>query len=50
MQFDAKMLDCGLNILPKDSQIIISFYSNFLLIDVPPNQEKTFTIRLNAKL
>jgi hypothetical protein len=48
MEVNCKMLACALNLLPNDSELIITFYEGFMLLDVP-EKEKTFTIRLNAK-
>lgn len=48
LEFNSKTLNCAINLLPNDSELILTFYSNFILLDVP-EKEKTFTIRLNAK-
>ena len=48
MPFHFKALACALNLLPNDSELILTFYDNFVLLDVP-EKEKTFTIRLNTK-
>jgi len=42
------MLGCALNLLPKDEQLILTFYSTSLLLDVP-NKEKNYVIKINAK-
>ena len=48
MEFDSKTLACALNLLPNDSELLLKFYGDFMLLDVP-EKEKTFTIKLNAK-
>ncbi len=35
MQFHYKALACALNLLPNDSELILTFYSTFMLLDVP---------------
>ena len=47
MQFDPKMIDCAINLLPKESELVLAFYPNSLLIDVPERQ-KLFSIRINS--
>lgn len=49
MEIDSKILECALNLLPKDNELILTFYSTFLLLDVPQN-ERYFTIKLNSKV
>jgi hypothetical protein len=48
MAFHSKGLACALNLLPNDSELLLTLYDSFMLLDVP-EKEKTFTIRLNAK-
>ena len=48
MELDCKILNCALNLLPNDSELIMIFYPNFLLLDVP-EKEKSFTIKLNSR-
>ena len=48
MEFNTKILNCALNLLPNEAELIITFYDSFILLDVP-KKEKTLTVRINAK-
>ena len=48
MEFHSKTLACALNLLPKDSELILTFYSSFVILDVP-EKERNFTIKLTGK-
>ena len=49
MEINSKILECALNLLPKDNSLILTFYSTFMLLDVPES-ERYFTIKLNSKV
>ena len=48
MEFESKSLMCALNLLPNDSELIIKFYQEFIMLDIP-EKEKCFAIKLSAK-
>lgn len=48
MEFHSKTLACALNLLPNDSELILTFYSSFVLLDVP-EKERNFTIKISSK-
>lgn len=35
MQLDFKILNCALNLLPNDSELTLTFFHNFMLLNVP---------------
>ena len=45
MEFDSKTFDCAINLLPKESELSLTFYPNFMIIEVP-QEKREYAIKI----